>query len=122
MIETALTLLIAAPVMLFLHELSHVIAVKLLGGTVHGFYPYPHYNDDRFYLGRVRYRLENNRWVHISPLIMDIALVPLTLSTFPLLTIWPAIDALEWIRSYLGISLPWSKNTEPLDGHRFRHD
>lgn len=59
---------------LFTHELSHVIANKIIGRTIITFKPWPHTYRRRFFFGRVSSigPREHLIWVNISPVIKNI--------------------------------------------------
>lgn len=93
----------------FTHELSHVIANKMVGRRVVVFKPWPHFHRGRLYFGRASSTgpTEGLLWVHASPLIEQgimIALwVTLALTLYlPLLVLAGAelIDTIWWLKGY----------------------
>ena len=106
--------ILGAPVTLILHELSHVVFVKLSGGEVTVFKPWPHRFEGRFVFGRVWAiwedgRSEIYRWSHIAPLLKAIVLLSVwnTLSYShyrPMLILgaWELTDVAKWIWNYFG--------------------
>jgi hypothetical protein len=101
---------IGAVITLLLHETSHVVAVKLCGGKVVSFKPWPHKKDDISYFGRVEFsdveeRLKPAIW--FSPIISSqlFALIFFYLSgfffPFIVLALWELEDATYWYLGYL---------------------
>jgi hypothetical protein len=126
---------LTAPLTLFLHEASHAAVVKLRGGTIDMFRPWPGKINGKWWFGYVMYQkpsLERDtRWRHGSPLLVSaplaIALGVGSLWWPPLLawSIWEAIDFANWWKGYFGIRIPftgrWAHPPERYDGYKFRY-
>lgn len=53
------------------HEMSHAVAVLVLGGKVTAFRPYPHLEDGKFVFGYFRYEGKSGVGLHIAPYLTD---------------------------------------------------
>lgn len=75
----AILAVLGAVLTLSLHELSHVLAVKLTGGRITSYTPWPHVHEGKFYFGRVGVAYLDavplsHRWSHLAPLLKSGAL------------------------------------------------
>jgi hypothetical protein len=70
---------LALPLHTLVHEGSHAAMAEMLGYGVTGFYPYPHYYDEKFYFGRVTTSVENPSGTEqllfsLAPALVDISM------------------------------------------------
>jgi hypothetical protein len=115
---------------LVLHETSHAIVMKLTGGTLQSFKPYPHREIEadgskRWWIGYVSCTFpgpppEAYNWSHIAPLIMSGALACvgallawLVWAPLIVISLGSLIDAAWWMKGYL-------LETTGLDGAKWR--
>jgi hypothetical protein len=102
----------------FLHELSHVVAAKLLfNADIKTFKPYPHFIDKSFVFGSISYTLKDYDfsethqrklgWVYFAPRIINVVcaiLLPIVVLVMPW-NLWGLIAVLFFITNL--IDLVW---------------
>ncbi len=102
-----LFVVLGACLTLFLHELSHAIAVWSFGGTVEKFKPWPNKDENgRWWFGRVVFRYKNGyKFINMSPLVKSSIMIPIWILfyifiywPFIILAIWEVIDMLWWFK------------------------
>ena len=95
---------------LLTHEVSHVVANKLVGRTITAFKPWPHLHNGKFYFGRASSigPSAGLMWVHASPLIKGALLCPIWVALglwvytpFFLFMATDLIDMLWWFKGFV---------------------
>ena len=108
------------------HELSHLLAVKRLGGQVTAFKPWPHRDMlGRFWFGRVYWHGLTAKQARVSSLAPIVKSIVMALTWHILashywaplwaLACWELVDAAWWARGYVG-------RVQGTDGGKYRHD
>lgn len=110
---------------IFTHELSHAVFVKICGGDVTGFKPYPHIENGKFYFGKVNFNFYeglNIAPVFFSPVISDVFFIVfffvITISVnemFFTFVVLHAIDLSAWWTDYKNF------NGKDSDGYKYRY-